>query len=484
MRAPWPRTQACSSAASLAAPTRRKGTGAPLAQLFALAVLSLATRSTSAASLPSHPGVTGAAIDVIEVAGPDGKSETVAWASLGTPRRPALYSLRFRAAAAALLVPHCNGRGRVLVDGKVVDPGTKGRLVLVLAPGEHAVVVEVTVSAYEKRIACGEKLRAGARVSETEGLGVLPTSSPTRKGRDAVVFVPYGHDVAQPSAVLVGAHPWNGSPWTYAAYRELLDEAQARDVVLLMPDGLGNSLYTADAEDEVMGAIDALGAAVRVDPQRVSIWGASMGGAGATTIGFHHPDRFASVASFFGDSKYDLTTYVRSILGNEAGARKVNAVDVVENARHVPVFLAHGEEDRTSPIAQSTMLFDAMKKRGFAVELERVPGAGHEAPLVVARLARVVARAATARAPVHPSRVSYRAVRASDRGAYGVILVRRNASSPADAYVDVERRDDGIHVLPGTSGVSAIVLAPGALGARKGEPVHDDANAKVDVRWE
>ena len=33
--------------------------------------------------------------------------------------------------------------------------------------------------------------------------------------------------------------------------------------------------------------------ASRSTARRVSIWGASMGGAGATTVGFHHPDRFA-----------------------------------------------------------------------------------------------------------------------------------------------------------------------------------------------
>ena len=55
-----------------------------------------------------------------------------------------------------------------------------------------------------------------------------------------------------------------------------------------------------------MRAMAALAARVAVDPHRVSIWGASMGGAGATTIAFHRPDRFAGVTSFFGDSEYDL----------------------------------------------------------------------------------------------------------------------------------------------------------------------------------
>ena len=69
-----------------------------------------------------------------------------------------------------------------------------------------------------------------------------------------------------------------------------------------------------------MRAISALRSRVAINPARVSIAGASMGGAGATTIGFHRPDRFASITSFFGDSRYDLATYVRPILHDAAGA--------------------------------------------------------------------------------------------------------------------------------------------------------------------
>src|SRR4029079_18172424 len=103
-----------------------------------------------------------------------------------------------------------------------------------------------------------------------------------------------------------------------------------------------------------MRAIEAVEKEVSVDRQRVSLWGASMGGAGATTISFHHPDRFAFVTSYFGDSRYDLTTYVRNLVGGEEGARRVNALDVLENARHLPVLLVHGEDDHTSPMRQST----------------------------------------------------------------------------------------------------------------------------------
>ena len=145
-----------------------------------------------------------------------------------------------------------------------------------------------------------------------------------------------------------------------------------------------------------------------------------MGGVtSATTVSFHHPDMFAGVTSFFGDSKYDLSTYVRSILGNEAGAHQVNALDVVDNARYLPVVLIHGEEDRTSTLAQSELLAKAMNARGYQVSVSRVAGAGHEGALVARYIAEVVARARTARAPDSVPRVTYSSVNAGETSLYG-----------------------------------------------------------------
>lgn len=444
-------------------------------------VLFLTVPGAAHAAGLGHETVDGPAVTSFDVSGPSG-NEMAAFADLGNARAPGTYAVRFAATGEAVRIPHCNGRGRVSVDGVVKDSGSKGPLVLRLDGGQHDVKVDVVVSSYEKRIACGEAPTAGKVIATKEGTTLLRFASP-RKHADAgtaVVFVPKGHDPKKPGALLVGVHPWNGGPWTYAAYTELIEQAQARDVVLLMPSGLGNSLYVADAEDEVMQAIDAVSAEVAVDRQRVSIWGASMGGAGATTIGFHRPDRFAFVASYFGDSKYDLTTYVRGILGGEAGAHKVNALDIVDNARHVPVWLVHGEDDRTSPIVQSTMLFDAMKKHGFAVDFDRVPGMAHEGRLVVKYIRRVVDRAATARAPSAPSRVTFRSVRSGDLEAYGVRIAK---ARDGDAFVDVELVGGAI-VVHRAEGVREIVLAKGALGAGDNPAVkHDGTGPPVPVRF-
>ena len=431
----------------------------------------------------AHDTVEGGGIDVMDLESKGGKSESVAFTELGKPRAPAAYTLHLAVTGEDVRIPHCNGRGTVTIDGTVRDKGSKGPLVLHLGgDAVHHVRIDVLVSPYEKRIACGERARVGVDSRASGGLSLLRFPSPYKgpAAGEAVVFVPRDHDTKKPGALLVGVHPWNGGPWTYAAYRELLEQAQAKDVVLLMPSGLGNSLYTADAEDEVMRAIDAAMAEIAIDRQRVSIWGASMGGQGATTIGFHRPDRFAFIASYFGDAKFDLSTYVRNLLPTEEAAHKINPLDVIDNARHVPLWLIHGEDDHTSPIVQSVMLFDAMQKRHFKVDFDRVSGMGHEGPLVVKFVRRVVDRAAEARAPLHPARVSFRSTRGIDTEAYGVRLVR---AGERDAVVDIEKREDGVHVLPGTEGVLQIILRPGALGAREGEKVIAPPGVSTNVRW-
>lgn len=449
-----------------------------LSTLAASIVVVAATEARAVAAEPSafmHDAVSGTSITRVTVTSNelmDGASKPVDWSTLGRPKTPSLYSLRLRVpaeAGEAIQIPHCNGRERILIDGDVKDPGSKGPRVFRFegAQAPHDVVIEVRVSTYEKRIACSEPPYAGMPIRSTDGLSLLRFPSPSKEkgGGEAVVFVPGGHDFERASGVLVGTHPWNGGPWTYAAYEELLSEAAKNDLVLLMPSGLGNSLYVADAEDEVMRALEVLEGKLAVDRQHVSIWGASMGGAGATTISFHHPDRFAFTGSYFGDSRYDLNTYVKNVLGGEEGARRVNALDMLENARHLPVLLVHGEDDRTSPMRQSTMLEAAMKKAGFTVDLKREAGMGHEGPLVVKYIRTVVNRSAASFAPRRPSRVSYRSFRASDTSAYGVHFTKKNPSG--ESFVDLEMKDNVVHVLS-AEGVTEITLERDALGSTTG----------------
>jgi len=447
-----------------------------------------AASATASQTLSPHVEVRGVEVQVIDVRPAGGAWKSIPWSDLDRDVVPAgrcELRLRIEAASRALQFPPCAGRQALRLDGRDVLVAD-GPVVVGLSAGPHEVIVELRISSYERRVACGEPVRIGDPVDGVEGLGLMRFASPhaNRGGGQAVVYVPRGHDLNRPSPLLVGTHPWNGSMWTYTAYDELLSEAQRRDVLLLLPQALGNSLYTADAEDEVLRAIDALSAAVAVDPQAVSIWGASMGGAGATTISFHHPDRFAMATSFFGDSRYDRATYAGLILRSDAAAHVVNALDVVDNARHLPVWLIHGEDDRTSKIAQSEILAEAMRRRGYEVRFNRVAGTGHDGSLVARFLRDVVDAASVARVPSRVGRVTYRSVRPNDVGAYGVVIERSPGAS--DAFVDIETRGGVVHVRK-AEGVRHVHLARGALGTDPAQPptiVFDEPGPQADAAWQ
>jgi enterochelin esterase-like enzyme len=439
-----------------------------------------------AALLALHAVVRGGEISDVELV--SGASvQHVAWSALSRMKlAPGPVTIRASAPGdrAGVEIPVCGRRGAVTIDGTRYAP-PEGPFVVRVAPRSepHAIAIELTVSEYEKRVACGEPIRTGTVIDARDGTTAIDFASPdtARGGGRAVVYVPPNHDVAKPSALLVGVHPWNGDAWTYAAYAELIAAARANDVVLVMPSGLGNSLYTAGPERETMRAIDAVSRAITIDPRRVSIWGASMGGQGACTIGLHHPDRFAFITSYFGDARFDISSYVRSILPTPEAAHRVNPIDVIDNARHVPIWLIHGDADRTSNVRESDELAAALRQRHYAVDYDRVPGRGHEGLLVAEHVADVVVRAARAQIPANPSRVTFRSVRPEDDRAYGVRIVR--ASDTADAFVDVERIAGRV-VVHAAEGVRAIVLEANALGAQTNAPVAWDApHPNVELHW-
>jgi pimeloyl-ACP methyl ester carboxylesterase len=402
---------------------------------------------------------------------------------------PALYRLTFSMTPGpSIWIPPCQVRAEVWLDGKKLPSGGRKPLMPIAdettaaktararfeenagfridldepaASQPHEVTLGIQVSDYEHRIACGGKVISGTTRAAIQaptllpwgGLRKLSFASPNQVPGSCrtPLCTPGFATVYQPSCsapkegypLLVGLHPWNGGPYTYAAYRELRKHLDERCVAMLLPSGLGNSLYVAPAENEVMLALAATRQVLTIDRERTSIFGASMGGQGATTVGFHRPDHFASVVSLFGDAKFDLRGGVRRLLPTEADALAVNPEDAAMNAKEQEVLLIHGDNDVVSPYRESTQLLLALKKAGVKSELITEKGRGHEGELVTKHAARIVELAATSTIPKAPARVTYRSVRADLRGAYGVTL---EPKVPGSARIELEILPDSIMV--------------------------------------
>jgi len=109
--------------------------------------------------------------------------------------------------------------------------------------------------------------------------------------------------------------------------------------------------------DEVLEFIETeLSKQYKIDADRVYVLGHSMGGMGTFTAIYQHPDRFAAAitsAGFFGP-KLDLT-----------------------RIQDVPLWIFHGDADKTAPYSLSKNLFDELKKLNGNAKFTTLAGRGH-----------------------------------------------------------------------------------------------------------
>jgi antitoxin component YwqK of YwqJK toxin-antitoxin module len=99
--------------------------------------------------------------------------------------------------------------------------------------------------------------------------------------------------------------------------------------------------------------------AYRVDTQRVYLTGSSMGGQGTYFLAEKYPVTFAALAPMCASVRgSDLHREARSI-------------------KHIPIWIFHGDKDRTVPLVESELMVRELKRHGGLVELTVFPGLDH-----------------------------------------------------------------------------------------------------------
>lgn len=95
----------------------------------------------------------------------------------------------------------------------------------------------------------------------------------------------------------------------------------------------------------------------RIDPDRVSATGLSMGGRGAWAWAIEYPDDLAAIAPVCGEGDALRTARIR----------------------HLPVWAFHGDADPVVPIAQHRRTIAALREAGGQPRFTVYPGVGHDA---------------------------------------------------------------------------------------------------------
>jgi hypothetical protein len=142
--------------------------------------------------------------------------------------------------------------------------------------------------------------------------------------------------------------------------------------------GRTNNAYRWAGETDVFEALADVQRRYPIDERRITLWGFSMGGAGAWHLGLHHPSRWSSVGAgagfvdFYKYQKIDepLPSY------QDRALHLYNAVDVAENAWNVPVITYGGELD--PQLAASLEMRRATEAGGVPLEVLIGPQMGHK----------------------------------------------------------------------------------------------------------
>jgi dipeptidyl aminopeptidase/acylaminoacyl peptidase len=133
---------------------------------------------------------------------------------------------------------------------------------------------------------------------------------------------------------------------------------------------------------DVLAAIDWLARRPLVDPQRLGIVGASMGGQVALLAAAHRPP-VKAVASFFAPT--DLAKwraanpFVRDYLDDLCGPEGLPVRSPILRVAQIdaPILLIHGDRDENVPVEQTITMARALESHGKEVESLIVSGATH-----------------------------------------------------------------------------------------------------------
>jgi len=154
----------------------------------------------------------------------------------------------------------------------------------------------------------------------------------------------------------------------------LLRAAEKVGMVVAAPRTRPYGGYGPAEEDEVLAARTDVMRKLPIDPDRVYLFGHSMGGQGALEIAAAYRSGFAAVASFAGP----------------LDARRGAAL------KGFPVYIAHGDHDEVVPVEASRRLVRLLINHDVPVKYHEIPGADHNSA-VAAEMPAMLAWLATHR---------------------------------------------------------------------------------------
>ena len=196
-----------------------------------------------------------------------------------------------------------------------------------------------------------------------------------------MVQLPVGYSEMEAMPLLVVLHWW-GADFTDAIYdyHGFASEASERGWILASPDLRSQHTASLAVQHNVIDIVNHMKSNYRVDPSRVYLTGASMGGMIAATTAAKYPDVFAAVVEQKGPTNlsnwyYETNSWRASTIEREVGHapwqapfeyQRRSSESMAMNLKHVPFAILHGNSDTVVPPSQAQGLYDAISLFGPA----------------------------------------------------------------------------------------------------------------------
>jgi len=188
------------------------------------------------------------------------------------------------------------------------------------------------------------------------------------------LYLPTSFDAKKTYPLIVVLHGLNGSPGQILAYPGLTRHADDEGYILVAPMGYNKRGWYGSrgqgggrgsdpenlgelSEQDVMEVLKLTRKNFNIDPQRIYLFGHSMGGGGSMHLAMKYPDIWAAIA-----------VVAPAAYGNR---------DRLASAKNIPAFVVQGDKDRLVSVRQTRLWVEKMKELNMKHQYVEVAGGGH-----------------------------------------------------------------------------------------------------------
>jgi predicted esterase len=199
-------------------------------------------------------------------------------------------------------------------------------------------------------------------------------------------FIPINYNPKQKWPLVIMLHGYNGDNPVYVKWWSIDQRHNSvvdkYPVIYIEPHGRGNTSYKGIGDQDILKCIELAKQKFNIDEDRIYLKGESMGGGGTWNVGTRHPELFAAIAPVFGGWDYHAGMKENEIANLSERERFNNEVNSslahADALLTTPVFVSHGDIDKSVDISNSRYLVKTLQRWGYDVRYHEYPGFGHE----------------------------------------------------------------------------------------------------------